>query len=369
MSTDDGGPARALTPSELPQTPGSGEARLSVSGVRKHLRVLLSADSVSDDDARNAEAGLQRIATECGIYRTATEIRSLITGTASLELKDDNWSLGRGSELAGEFFFLHLQQEIDSLAENDKSLGPSVFKSYCDELFDCFFRSDHVRKGVGFPIMLMERLVTKAAGSMGRGQLYLVLAEQGLRSAIELSSQKYERDLQKERRATRLYKRGETPAPKKRSPKRVLGEDTLNHLENVHAQFEVLKESFSRVVASQHEGTREGRLAFLRELLTGAEKAGNLGVTGLLKETLGMMLATAQPNQAAALLFAAACDLETLADEENELLFSNMSSRRYRRAHKLYRVTKSMEEATRVKEKILKMKSLYDKDLLAIAQL
>lgn len=353
-----------------PQAEAQADTRVSLTQVKKNLETLLSAESVNDPEARAAQSILQQIATSYGAYRTATEIYGYVTGAARLSDSEGALQRSRGFELAGELFFLHLQHEIDSIEDSDKPLGPSIFKTYCDELFDSFFRGDHVRKGIGFPIMIMERLMTKAVSSHGHADLYVKLAEQALNSAIELSKLKFERDRQEARRASRMHKRGETPPPRVKSADLTLDEDVLDYLQDVRRRFRQFSELVSKSSAlNSTNGSDEVLLATLQVYLDAAEKMGYPGLAGLLKERAGTFLAANQPNKARAYLFSAARDFERLADQEYSLHLTKMAVRRYRRAHKLYTLTKSAPEAARVKSKIMEAKSSHDAELLTIAQL
>ena len=107
---------------------------VNIADVMPYLHTLLSARVVSDPASREAEAKIKRIADVCGLYLTASFIHSYVESLSPTNDDEKKNVRPRGFELAGELYFLHLLEEVNSIEENTRSLGPKVFRSYCTEL-------------------------------------------------------------------------------------------------------------------------------------------------------------------------------------------------------------------------------------------
>lgn len=374
-------------PAEAPRArPAPNPSRVTLAEVEPYLQTFLNAPVVSDPASREAEANIKRIADACGVYLTASFIHSYVESLSPTKNDEKRKKRRpRGFELAGELYYHHLHAEVNSIEGKNGSLGPMVFRSYCNELFDCFLAGEHVRKGVGYPIMLMEALLNKAATTPDKKSLYLTLADQAIHSMEELSRRKFKKDAEEALRAAREERKEDAPAPEtQNSPKtenspetksshQVIDHELFDYLQRLQKGYAVVRDGFEKTMMPETtpDPAAEVRshVAYLQELLNATARGRYLGLTAMMKEILGRTLHRARQEKYGRYVLAAAQDLERLADKEQELYLIVMSAHRYRKARELYSFAGDREKAEAASCKLAKLKSEYDPQMPSLSRL
>lgn len=358
--------------SPLPQ-PDPIPTATKLDAIKPCLRTLLHARDISEPASREAEAGIRRIGNACGLYLTASTVHSHVQRLTPTDDAEKKNVRPRGFELAGELYYLHLRQQVNSIEQKPGSLGPRVFRSYCTELFDCFLEGEHVRKGVGYPIMLMETLLAKAITSPSNKSLYLALADEAMQSMDELSRRKFDKDNSDARRAVRQQKKTDTPRPESRSSHEVIDHPLFDHLQGLQRAYVAVRNGFEKTnppnAASGRLSSTPAYAAYLRELLQFTIEGRYLGLTAMMNETIGKYLHGIRNNSCPRYVLAAAQDLEKLADKEQDLYLVVMSAQRYRKAHELYTFVRAGEKAAVTNRKLEELKAAYNPRMLILSQL
>lgn len=353
--------------------PAPTPATTTLADLKPCLRALLSANGLSDPVSREAEAKIKKIGDICGLYLTASAVQSYVASLSPTRDAEKKNMRPRGFELAGELYYLHVRGEIESIEENTMSLGPIVFRSYCSELFDCFLMGEHVRKGVGYPIMLTETLLGKAATLPDKKDLYLALADQAMESMEELSRRKFEKDILDALRAAREGKHDNGSKPEVKSPHEIIDRELFEYLQRLHKGYAVVRAGFqetkfSRTASEGASGTRN-YIAYLHALLKSTIQGHSLGLTAMMNEMLGRTLHAARQEEYGDYILTAARDIERLADEERDLYLIVMSAQHYRKAQELYSFAGERESASSSRSKLTKLKTAYDPQMLVISKL
>lgn len=346
---------------------------VTATDVRPYLRTLLSADTVSDPVSREAEANIKRLADVLGPYLTAATVRAYVNNLSHSDDAGKKHRKPRGFELVGELYFLHLKEEINSIENEKESLGPKIFKTYCDELFSCFLIGEHVRKGVGYSVMLMEILFDKAVTAPDQESLYFALADNSIQSAIELSKNKFEKDTLDARRATREHRKGIGPEPDAKTPHEVIDQKLLDYLVDLGSRYKSVRDGFRRTRLSENtpdsgSGARN-YFASLHELLRDTDEQGYIGLIAMMQQKLGVYLLDSGEETGKEFIRSAAQNYEGLADEERDLHLVRIAAEHYRKAHESYSFVRESGRAEAVNGKLTRLKTTYDPLMLIISQL
>lgn len=364
---------KALPPEAPRARPAPNPSGVTLAEVEPHLQTFLSAPVLSDPASREAETNIKRIADVCGLYLTASFIHSYVESLSPTDDDEKKNVRPRGFELAGELYYQHLIAEINSIKRKNGSLGPTVFSSYCTELFDSFLVGEHVRKGVGYPIMLMETLLNKAAESPEKKSLYLALADQAMRSMDELSRRKFKKDTENALRATRKKKTGDAPKSETKSPHEIIDQELYDYLQDLQKAYAMVRDGFEKTtlpeMTSDSAAEIRNYIAYLQELLNATTRGRYLGLTAMMKEMLGRALHRARQETYGRYVLAAAQDLERLADKEQDLYLVVMSAHHYRKAHELYVLIRARGKAEAASGKLAKLKSDFGPQMLIISKL
>ena len=331
--------------------------------VRAWVNILLRAESMNHPDAQEARARLTQMALYGGPYVIATEIRGILERTPAADNGRVTYSKERGYALAAEFFVQHLLQEILSIERQARPIGQAIFKCYCDEIMDCLFAAKNARKGIEIAVEIIDGLLLKAVDSFTHKNTYLHLAQLLMKSLMEFSNQKLEKDAVELHRTARLQKQGDTPPPKPKSLYSMIDSEIIRYLidfqrkltqlERALSQYDVRPTLSGKALSEEHDPTSTANQVFyLRGLARIADRIGCVGLSALLKELIGTALNRRHPGKGARFLYAAAKDHEVQADIERDLLLDQLSLTRYARAYALYSRTGGQAKAREVELKI-----------------
>lgn len=341
---------------------------------KPHLRTLLKIESLDDPRSLKAQDEIHTIAQEAGLYLTASLLHRTVATVAPVSHDGSPNYKSRGFELVGEYYFSHVMNEIDAIESAEHPMGPVVFREYCSEMFECLLSGDNVRKGVGFPIMIMERLLDRGFEASHRRDTYFALAVEALSSTAELSQIRFEKDQSSMQRTLRKSRKGNTPPPVPKPASAVVDQALMTYLLELKKRLDFLTEGLKKSrlspsPAGSPNADLNNHLKYLASVLKVCESSGYRPFAATIKEKIGTYLYQADPAKGASYLQAAGVDFEAHAGVEEKLHFIRMCAMRYKRALGLYGRAQDKGRAEIVQTKLSALQNHYNPRLLKIARL
>ncbi len=315
--------------------------------LRSSLEALITAPGLKSSEAVEAVATLKNLAKSRGPYVTAARIRMQLEARRPDSSESTPSDVGRGYVLAADFILQHMVREIEAIEH--KSVGPNIFKAYCNDLVDCLSRGRKVRRCIEIPVMMLDSLLARSVNSGRYKNVYMEMARQVVLATEEVVTQRVERDERAARQRSRESRNTNTPAPVSPDPLSTLDQSSVNYLMALFQAVEKIKEGFSNceetpalteqaAAAGQFEPQQlEAQRSYLAGLIPMAEGAGYQPFVAMLKGRLGTLLSHADAESAKRLRSEAAHTYEVQGDLENALHFHKLIIARYRAAAEHYR--------------------------------
>lgn len=347
----------AASDEEAAPDPRQEEAQFN-SSLRSSIHALITAPGLRSQEAVDAVASLKALAKSRGPYVTAARIRMQLEARRPGSNESEDTDVGRGYVLAADFILQHMVREIESIQH--KSVGPNIFKAYCNDLVDCLSRGRKVRRCVEIPVMTFDSLLARALNSGKYRNVYVEMARQVILATEEVVSQRVERDERKVRQAMRQSRTTNTPAPIAPDPSSMLDQASVDYLNTLMHAVEKIKDGLtgyaevpvlSEQVAAAGEFDQpqmQAHHSYLSGLLPLAAEAGYPPFVAMIKGRLGTLMTHADAAAGARLRAEAAQTYETQGDTERALHFLKLSAARYRAATEHYRRAGDEARATAV---------------------
>ena len=317
--------------------------------LRTSLESLITAPGLQSTEAVEAVAVLKNLAKVRGPYVTAARVRMQLEARRPDSSSSPAADTGRGYVLAADFILQHMMREIDAIEH--KSVGPNIFKAYCNDLVDCLSRGRKVRRCIEIPMMTIDSLLARSLNSGRYRNVYTEMARQVVLATEEEVTQRVERDERKARQLSRETRNADTntPAPVAPDPMSSLDRGSTNYLLAIHQSIEKIKEGFanydavpviSEMAAAEGKFDRqqlEAQQSYLSGLLPFAEAAGYQPFHAMIKGRLGTLMSHADAEAANTLRREAAQAYETQGDLEKQLHYNKLIVARYRAAAEHFR--------------------------------
>jgi hypothetical protein len=341
---------------EAAPDPREEEARFN-SDLRSSLEALTTAPGLRSQEAVDAVASLKTLAKSRGPYVTAARIRMHLEARRRDDASEET-DVGRGYVLAADFILQHMVREIESIQH--KSVGPNIFKAYCNDLVDCLSRGRKVRRCVEIPVMTFDSLLARALNSGKYRNVYVEMARQVILATEEVVSQRVERDERKARQAMRESRATNTPAPIAPDPSSTLDRASVDYLNTLMHAVEKIKDGltgYAEVPVLSEQAAAAGEFdqprmqahhSYLSGLLPLSAEAGYPPFVAMIKGRMGTLITHADAAAGARLRAEAAQTYETQGDTERALHFLKLSAARYRAATDHYRRAGDEARATAV---------------------
>jgi len=315
--------------------------------LRTSLESLITAPGLRSAEAVEAVATLKNLAKARGPYVTAARVRMQLEARrpdSSSSLVADT---GRGYVLAADFILQHMVREIDAIEH--KSVGPNIFKAYCNDLVDCLSRGKKVRRCIEIPVMTIDSLLARSLNSGRYKNVYTEMARQVVLATEEIVSQRVERDERSARQRSRESRTTNTPVPVAPDSLSSLDRGSTNYLLALNTGIEKIKEGLAHyegVPVISEQAAASGKFdrqqldahrSYLAGLLPVGEASGYQPFHAMIKGRLGTLLSHSDPESANRLRLEAAQIYETQGDLENQLHYHKLIIGRYRAAAEHFR--------------------------------
>ncbi len=337
--------------SDAPPAPDAREEEMQFNtALRTSLESLITAPGLRSEEAVEAVATLKNLAKSRGPYVTAARLRMQLEARRPDSTSGEPADTGRGYMLAADFILQHMVREIEAIEH--KSVGPNIFKAYCNDLVDCLARGRKVRRCIEIPVMTMDSLLARALNSGRYRNVYVEMARQVVIATEEVVSQRVERDERTARQRTRESRNTETPAPapsEAPDPMTSLDKPSAEYLTALLGSIEKIKEGFANygeLPALSEQDAATGKFerpqldahrSYLAGLLPVAESSGYAPFLAMVKGRLGTLMSHADPEVGKRLRIEAAQAYEAQGDREDALHYKKLIIGRYRAAAEHYR--------------------------------
>jgi hypothetical protein len=353
-------PSQAQEPvSDAQSAPDAREEEAQFNAeLRSSLESLIAAPGLRSTEAVEAVTTLKNLAKSRGPYITAARLRMQLEARRPDPSSAAPVDIGRGYVLAADFILQHMIREIDAIEH--KSVGPNIFKAYCNDLVDCLSRGKKVRRCIEIPVMTLDSLLARSLNSVRYKNIYTEMARQVVLATEEVVSQRVERDERAARQRSRESRTNNTPVPEMPDASTTLDQASTNYLMALHQSIEKIKEGFanySEVPALSEQAAASGKFtpeqldahrSFLAGLLPVAEASGYLPFLAMIKGRLGTLLSHGDAVAAKRLRIEAGQAYETQGDLEHTLHYNKLILGRYRAAGEHYRRAGDEARATAV---------------------
>jgi len=335
-----------------------GEKDLT-SFLKPFVNQLVTADSLEAPEAIEALSRIRRTAVTAGPYPTGFVLKALVGMVSPLDKHGVRARKERGYVLAADFFLQHIHRELDAVRTKSQSLGPNIFRAYCDEMVACLLDGENIRRSIEIPVLLSEEVLGSAVDCPNRSGVFLQLAQQSLASVLELTRQRYRQRATPAVHETRDQATAPTPAPA--NPFAVLDEAVMGYLEETCAHVEQIRAEFlacqaGPMTAGQPTGDAStavrARLDYLHALLRIANTAQYLPVVAFLMNQVGGLVQSVHADEARGFFQRAAENYEAQGDRESALFLTKLSRMRYQQSYELFLKANCATKAAQVQSKL-----------------
>jgi hypothetical protein len=251
----------------------------------------------------------------------------------------------RGYVLAADFIFQHINKEIHAIEHEGRTVGPNIFRGYCNELVACLVQGKNVRRSIEVPVLLIDNLLERALLSSRFRNIFFDMADQAGQSALAQAITKYEFDDHERARRRLEEKRGDSSITAPDDPAAVLDVKTVGYLKDVHAAVEQFTKTARQTAAAPAPGPGSTTsdplfvarsVAYLQTVLGSAQACPYRGPLAIVAQRLASALEQTDAEAAAAHLRQAAEANEAQADVERPLSLFKLTRRRYKLAYDAY---------------------------------
>ncbi|MBI3117277.1 MAG: hypothetical protein HYZ00_01235 [Candidatus Hydrogenedentes bacterium] len=330
-----------------PPAPSSALRRLErpslSSQLMEPLKALLCAPASEGAAAQRALTELKSLAKEYGLYNSALELKARLDATRHMGPEGVTYYKSRGYVLAADFIMAHVHRELEAFKRGLVPLGPNVFKTYCNDLFECLLNGEKPQRAVEIPVLLIDELPANALGDPHRAPFYIEFAQRAIESLLENVT---------------FHLRAATPKPGEfLTPPPLAGlmhENVLAHLAQVGEFVRRAAREFDqrRLTPPPGGSVAQADPAQVMTVFANlAQQANYLGFRAAFKQRMAERLHASDQEKSEAVLAEAARDWETLGDRELELDLRKLVLRRYTLAEQAFQQAGLTHEAEAIAAK------------------
>lgn len=304
----------------------------------------LTSSALPPDATNEAMAELKKLAAQIGPYVVASKMRFLLDAMRPVP-DEPPPTKERGYVLAADFIFQHINKEVHAIEHEGRTVGPNIFRGYCNELVACLVQGKNVRRSIEVPVLLIDNLLERGLLSARFRNVFFDMADQAGQSALAQAVTKYEFDEHERARRRLEEKRGDSSISGPEDPSTVLDAKTVGYIKDLHAavdQFIKSTRETPPAPAPAPGSTTSDPLfvarsvAYLQSVLGAAESCPYRGPLAIVSQRLASALEPTNAGAAAAHLRQAAEANEAQADVERPLYLYKLTRRRYKLAYDAY---------------------------------